>query len=401
MIGDVRGQAPVLSQVNATMTARAHDGRGGRPPGGLGAHGADEGAGVADEVERCGWCGADAAVPILYGYPADDEVAGGDEVVRGGCVIEEDAPSHACRGCGARFVHEPGRCMRSVPRPWRRHVDAAFEVVGTGALPVVVHVPHAGLHIPPEVRDGIVLDDDALRGEQRAITDHRTDALAAGAAEAGARVFVNRLSRLVIDPERFPDPDDEVMAQVGMGPVYVSTTDRGVLRRPTAAQRQGLLDRWFAPYADALADEVDAIVARHGHCVVVDLHSFPSRRLAYELGGEERPEVCVGTDDVHTPEWLARIVEEVASGNGYATARNTPFAGTYVPMRRWGSADVASVMLELRRDLYMDEDPASSGISGAHPWARAAALEPDVAWFVTAVVEAIGVAAGPMAMTHA
>lgn len=350
---------------------------------------------VVDEIERCGWCGAHAAVPILHGDPAGPAGDDGD-VVLAGCVIEEDAPSHACRDCGARFVRDPGPCMRSVSRPWRRHVDTAFEAWGSGALPVLVHVPHAGLHIPAAVRDDILLDDVDLRAEQRAITDHRTDALAAGAAEAGARVFVNRLSRLVVDPERFDDPDDEIMERVGMGLVYVSTTARGVLRRPTAGQRQELLDRWFTPYADALADEVDAIVDRHGRCVVVDLHSFPSRRLDHEIGGGQRPEVCVGTDDTHTPEWLVGTVEAVADAHGFSSARDTPFAGTYVPMRRWGSANVASVMIELRRDLYMDEELSPSDTSAAHPWATAAALEPDVAWFVTAVVEAIAVAVDPV-----
>ncbi len=308
------------------------------------------------ERERCGWCGADAAGP------------------------------DACRACGARVAGgDAGARIRSVPRPWRRQVVAPFEVFGDGTLPVLVHVPHAGLHIPPEVRDGIVLDDVELAAEQRAITDHRTDALAAGAVSAGARAFVNRMSRLVVDPERFPDPDDEVMEQVGMGPVYVSTTDGRVLRRPTAAQRQHLLDRWFVPYADAFADEVDAMIGRHGHCVIVDLHSFPSQRLSYEVGGDLRPDICIGTDPVHTPDWLVRAVEDVARAHDYGTAQNTPFAGTYVPLRRWGDVAVSSVMLEVRRDLYMDED--LQPCDEAHPWASPAALEPDVAWMVTAVAE--------------
>lgn len=311
---------------------------------------------MGHEIDPCVWCGQGVAGP------------------------------DACRDCGARFTEgHDGARLRSVARPWRRQVDAPFAIRGTGELPVVVHVPHAGLHIPPEVRGGILLDDDDLRAEQRALTDHRTDALAAGAIGAGARAFVNRLSRLVVDPERFPDPDDETMEQVGMGPVYVSTTDRRVLRRPTASQRQRLLDRWFVPYAEAFADEVDLMVERHGHCLIVDLHSFPSLRLPYEVGGDSRPDVCIGTDPVHTPEWLARAVEEVVHAHDHATARNTPFAGTYVPLRRWGDAAVSSVMLEVRRDLYMDETP--DPCDQAHPWATPAALEPDVAWMVTAVVE--------------
>jgi hypothetical protein len=33
---------------------------------------------------------------------------------------------------------------------------------------------------------------------------------------------------------------------------------------------------------------------------VIDVHSYPSVRLPYERGGDERPAVCFGADDAHT-----------------------------------------------------------------------------------------------------
>jgi N-formylglutamate amidohydrolase len=94
------------------------------------------------------------------------------------------------------------------------------------------------------------------------------------------------------------------------------------------------------------------------------------RRCAYGLdrdaavGGQtgenisaaaRRPELCIGTDPVHTPEQLASGVEAVARGLGIEVARDTPFAGTFVPSAFLGDVRVRSVMLEVRRDTYMDE----------------------------------------------
>jgi hypothetical protein len=54
-----------------------------------------------------------------------------------------------------------------------------------------------------------VLGDDELRAELRAMTDAHTDLLAGRIGERVERgrpwSFVNGLSRLVVDPERFPD----------------------------------------------------------------------------------------------------------------------------------------------------------------------------------------------------
>lgn len=241
-------------------------------------------------------------------------------------------------------------------------MSASFEVVppNAPAVPIVVHVPHAATAVPADVRRGLLLDDHELAEELRLITDHRTDVLAADVAELGATRFVNRRSRLVVDPERFPDPDLEVMERRGMGAVYTATTARSPLRDGDPEERRRLLDRYFEPYARAFAELVTDHLDDHGYCTIVDLHSYPSVRLPYELGGDERPEVCIGTDRSHTPSWLEGLVVEVASAHDLTTATDTPFSGVYVPLDRYGRDErVTAVMLELRRDTYLDEATAS------------------------------------------
>ncbi|HSK24466.1 MAG TPA: N-formylglutamate amidohydrolase [Egicoccus sp.] len=247
------------------------------------------------------------------------------------------------------------------------------------ARPLVVHVPHAGTVIPSDVRERIVLDDVALAEELRRMTDHRTDVLAAGTGTVGATRFVNRCSRLVVDPERFLAPDLEEMEAVGMGAVYTATSDRGVLRHPDPAERDRLLDTWFRPYHAALTD----LVARHleasGRCVIVDVHSYPSITLPYERHADAaRPPLCVGTHPVHTPAAARDAVVALAADAGLEVAFDAPFAGTFVPTAYLDDPRVVSVMLEIRRDTYLDEASAIPHDG-----------EGRVAAFVTAVADAL------------
>ncbi|MFH1331545.1 MAG: N-formylglutamate amidohydrolase [Actinomycetota bacterium] len=235
-----------------------------------------------------------------------------------------------------------------------------FEVLnGAPSIPVVVHAPHGGTRIPDEERPLFLLDAPALAEELRLMTDHRTDRLAEAAADLGAAAFVNRISRLVVDPERFPDEREEMEA-VGMGFAYTATARGGVLRRLTSDDRARLKARWFDPYAAALERLVGEVRDRFGVCVIIDLHSYPSRALPYERHGNgPRPEVCIGTSAFHTPEWLAGLVEAACERLDLSHARNTPFSGCYVPLSMYRQDEsVLSVMLEVRRDVYLDEASA-------------------------------------------
>ncbi|MGA4862484.1 N-formylglutamate amidohydrolase [Streptomyces lavendulocolor] len=228
---------------------------------------------------------------------------------------------------------------------------------GDPGSPVILHVPHASRVIPADVRAGIVLDDRALEAELDHITDAWTDRIAAAAAGA-ARVrpwrFVNRLSRLVVDPERFPDEREEMLA-VGMGAVYTRTTHREVLR-PADADPRPLIERYFHPYAEAMTAAVTERLDAVGRAVVVDVHSYPARALPYELHGDgPRPPVCLGTDAFHTSGALLDAARRAFAGFG-GTEPDTPFAGAYVPLRYYGrDARVGALMVEIRRDLYLDE----------------------------------------------
>ncbi|MGJ7440758.1 N-formylglutamate amidohydrolase [Aquipuribacter sp. MA13-6] len=231
---------------------------------------------------------------------------------------------------------------------------------GDPRSPVVLHVPHALRAVPAVARAGLLLDDPDLEQELDRMTDTATDLLAAAAAGA-ARVrpwrWVNPWSRLVVDPERFPDVR-EPMRAVGMGAVYTRTSDGRVLRRPDAGHEADLLATWFRPHAEGVADLVHDRLGVCGRAVLLDVHSFPAEPLPYETAGDperaaRRPQVCLGTDPQHTPAWLRAAAREAFAG--LDVDLDQPFAGTYTPMRHWQrDLRVASLMVEVRRDVYLD-----------------------------------------------
>ncbi|NMM91602.1 N-formylglutamate amidohydrolase [Rhodococcus sp. SRB_17] len=236
----------------------------------------------------------------------------------------------------------------------------AFTVMpGDEGSPVIVHVPHSARVIPQGIRADLMLTDEELADELDEATDTATDEIAI-AALAHVRllpaVVINGLSRLVVDPERFPDGDPA--EAFGRGAVYTRTCSGAPLRAEPYPAREELIDGYFRPYAAALTDAVTDRLNAHGRAIVIDLHSYPERPSAFEDAAAARPALCIGTDSWHTPEWLIDAARGAFASLG-EISENTPYSGTYVPLRQYGWDDrVSSVMIELRRDTYLT-DPAA------------------------------------------
>jgi N-formylglutamate amidohydrolase len=228
--------------------------------------------------------------------------------------------------------------------------------------PVLVLAPHGGRVVPVEHRGAFLLSPEALDREHDLMVDHHTDLLARLVGQqSGATTVVNALSRFVVDVERFPD-DREEMNTVGMGVLYTHGSQRQLMRDESLIDRTSLME-FFADYSHKVTELVREILHHHDSCLILDLHSFPSSPLPYELHQEEsRPELCLGHEEPHAPlEFLTRLRQDLA---GWDLADNEPFHGSYVPLEFFGSDPrVQSVMLEIRRDTYLTE-PAGDLFTG-------------------------------------
>jgi len=223
-------------------------------------------------------------------------------------------------------------------------------------LPLIIHIPHSSTRVPQEVRKEILLDDNGLKAELLKMTDHFIYELAETAENYG-HVIRFQYSRLVVDPERFRDDNQEVMASVGMGAVYTSTSDGKALRVVSKKDRENLLRNYYDPYHQLIEETTEQLLNTSGKCLIVDLHSFPSKPLPFELNQTiDRPHICIGSDSYHTPDGLVRLSKEYFAGQKLSVEENLPFSGTLVPIkfyRRYKA--VQSIMIEINRSLYMNE----------------------------------------------
>ena len=238
-------------------------------------------------------------------------------------------------------------------------------VEGLKLAPItILHIPHSSTHIPQEERGGIHLSDEALKVELLRMTDWYTNELFKVSDDIAIPV-VYPISRLIVDPERFEDNAQETMYKRGMGVIYSKTSQGHRLRdTPTPQERRQLLDSYYRPHHLQLTACVKNILEHHKKALVVDCHSFPSKPQPYEENqNAKRPDICIGTDDFHTPQWISRFLVDAFESVGFSCEMNVPFSGALVPLDYFRKeTSVSSVMIEANRGLYIEE---SSGRKGA------------------------------------
>ena len=223
---------------------------------------------------------------------------------------------------------------------------------------IILHVPHDSRIIPRSVSDNFLIDSTALEKELDLMTDTCTTKLAVEGARRSRvipYVFLNQLSRLVFDPERFPDEREE-MNSVGMGAVYEKTSSGTTLRAKDEAYESMIIEKFYKPYAQSFEELVETIYKKHGKVIIIDVHSYRKEIGSNELnGGLERPELCIGTDEYHTPALLNETAREAFADLG-TIIENQPFSGTYVPLKYYKNNDkIQSIMLEFRDDCLVTE----------------------------------------------
>ena len=227
--------------------------------------------------------------------------------------------------------------------------------------PVVMHLPHASTAVPDWVRPQFVVRDAALAHEQSTLVDDFTDELFALPNDIATTVRFP-VSRFVVDPERYEEDEREPMSARGLGVVYLKTTTGAPLRRPLDPhERSSLLEGYYRPHHRRLTEAVSSALAAHGGCLIIDGHSFASSPLPCDRDqNPNRPDVCLGTDSFHTPQWLLDAAASSCRSEGWSVEINRPFEGTIVPLDYLNrNPRVWSLMIEVIKHLYLDEQTAN------------------------------------------
>ena len=222
-------------------------------------------------------------------------------------------------------------------------------------MSIVLHIPHASRHIPDEYLKFFTLSKKDLEIEILKMTDHFTDELFDVSGD-NIHQLKFPISRLLVDVERFEKDELEAMFKVGMGCVYEKTHDGKPLKLVKNIKEE-LINKFYKTHHKNFTKLVGNKLNENNKVLIIDCHSFPQHPLPYEFNQEmDRPEICIGTDNFHTSEELKNSFGEMFEGLNFTVKYNAPFKGSIVPLKFYNKDKrIQSVMIEVRRDLYMDE----------------------------------------------
>lgn len=226
-----------------------------------------------------------------------------------------------------------------------------------GQTPLLVSMPHVGTHIP-----------DALAGRMtggaRGVpdTDWHVDRLYDFVGSLGAAALQATHSRYVIDLNRPPDSAPLYPGAANTGLCPTEQFDGQPVYKPGEApgdaEVQDRLQRYWRPYHDRLAAELQALRERHGIALLFEAHTIRSR--VPRLFEGRLPDINLGTNDGKScaSDLAALLIETAGEAEAYSSVLNGRFKGGYTTRHYGRPADgVHAVQLELAQLNYMDEDP--------------------------------------------
>lgn len=221
---------------------------------------------------------------------------------------------------------------------------------------LLLHIPHTSLHLPQDFWRDIIVDQKTIEQNVRFMADYKVDKLV---ENIDCRKVAARYSRLYCDVERFREDVDEPMAKLGMGAVYTHLPGGVRYRNMTPSRREAILKKAYEPHHAQLSALSREIVAEHGSCMVIDLHSY-SDELVQKLFGwtENLPDICLGYDDEWFDQKDAVKLKKYIESLGYSCALNYPYSGALVPTDFYHNKmySLRSMMLEINRRVYLEKD---------------------------------------------
>lgn len=225
-----------------------------------------------------------------------------------------------------------------------------------GTTPLLVSMPHAGVHIPPQIAAGMTAA--ALRLPD---TDWHLEQLYDFLDELGASVLIATHSRYVIDLNRPLDNANLYPGQDTTGLCPVDTFSREPVyqpgRMPDEAEMQRRGAQYWQPYHTALAQELQRMRSEHGIAMLWDAHSIASVVPRFFEG--RLPDFNLGTAAGAScaPDLTERLRHIAQSARDYSTAVNGRFKGGHITRHCGKPAEnIHAVQLELSQATYMEEE---------------------------------------------
>ena len=226
--------------------------------------------------------------------------------------------------------------------------------VQRGSAPLVLSIPHAGVDVPDEIEGRLVSSWLARKD-----TDWWIDRLYGLAAPTDATFVRTAISRTVIDVNRDPSGASLYPGRATTELCPSTTFDGEPLYLDGLKPNVGEIERraalWFKPYHEALAGELERLLAVHQRIVLYDCHAIRSRIPRLFEG--VLPHFNLGTYSGAScaPE-LTAAVETACDATSLGRVTNGRFAGGWIT-RHYGrpQAGVHAIQMELACRGYLAE----------------------------------------------
>ena len=231
----------------------------------------------------------------------------------------------------------------------------AWLTVKQGNAPLIVSLPHTGTKIPASIESQLTTEWLARKD-----TDWWIDRLYDFASDLDATVVHTAISRTVIDVNRDPSGASLYPGQATTELCPTTTFDSEPLyrgKRPDAAEIEARRQLYFAPYHDALREQITRLRTLHGRIVLYDCHSI--RSVIPRLFEGTLPEMNIGTNSSTSCDpVLTEMVVSLIDESRFSRVVNGRFKGGWIT-RQYGQPQnsVHAIQMELACRSYMRETP--------------------------------------------
>ncbi|MGD9584548.1 MAG: N-formylglutamate deformylase [Lysobacterales bacterium] len=225
-----------------------------------------------------------------------------------------------------------------------------------GSAPLLISLPHNGTELPAALRPRLT-----AVGCRIADTDWHMDRLYDFAGTLAASLLMPRYSRYLIDLNRPPDgaPLYPGQTETGLVPMQ-SFAGQQIYRNgcaPDADEIAARRDRYWWPYHQALAGELERLRRQHGQVLLWEGHSIRSE-LPLLFDGR-LPDLNLGTASGAScgARLQAGVVSALQAQTRYSLAVNGRFKGGYIT-RHYGRPEqgVHAIQMEIAQCNYLDEN---------------------------------------------
>ena len=241
---------------------------------------------------------------------------------------------------------------------------------GKSDVPLLLSFPHSGEHYPDDFDTNSELPFETLDFPN----DKYVDELYQARSELDLLSIHANFPRTYIDVNRHQHNIDVNMMKNGeewYGRIHPSGVKSGTTlfwsktkevfdiysRKLNHIELKQRLAHCFVPYHQLMTYYIEQIYQNHGKAFVLDCHSMT--QFDSKLRGQkQRPEIDIG--DRHgqscSPQYT-ECVADVFSSLGYDVKINERFLGGEIILRYgWPEINQNILQVEIRRDLYMDEE---------------------------------------------